>query len=87
MQTCIPLDQSKLGTFPIGLKQAFIYFKCEKMKKVEACLKKDLRREADMFELQGLDGLLNHIPEDDEKMLKVLKLYHKFGDDDFDMFH
>ena len=82
------MTQQKLGTFPVGLKQAFIYFKCEKKKKIEACIKKDLRQKdvTEMFELEGLDGLLDHLEDNDEKMLKVLKIFAKFGDDDMDMF-
>ncbi|KAB7506053.1 hypothetical protein Anas_00172 [Armadillidium nasatum] len=85
---CMDSDVAqKPGDFPLGLKQVMYFKKCEMKKKTAACIKKDLREKPEMFELQGLDGMLDHYEDDDEKMLKTLKLFIKYGDDDAEFFH
>lgn len=70
------------GSFPVGIKQAFTFMKCEKKKKIFACLKQDLRKNPDFFELEGLDGILagSDYEDPDEQMLKVVLMDQKYGD-------
>ena len=76
----------KKGPIPEGMIQMMFFFKCFDKKKIAGCMKKDFRSEPQKFQLQGLDGVLDSFLEPDEQMLKVVKMFFKFGDDELAFF-
>ena len=77
-QACFP----KMSHNPMSetLAQVFTYMKCDKKMTMLTCIKHDLKKYPEEFELQGLDGMLEHAAEED-KMFAVVLAHASFKDE------
>lgn len=60
------------GPIDENFQKKFKFMKCEQEARLTSCVRKDLRLLRGQFDFEGLDGLLDDVSDDEDKMFAIL---------------
>lgn len=70
-QNCLPLPPQSLGLVPFEIKRAYIFVRCLQLKRQEACVKKDIRKNVKKNFPKNVRDTIN-LESFGQRMLEVL---------------